>query len=167
MSAESAATLRLAESLDAFAKDAHDAEIEIVDFEGLANGCIRRAVESLGGGGGQQADLGAGKQVAGIQEAPGKHLEIAHDAVFGARPQYADLPRPAVDGDPVPSAHDARGGFDEAAQPVAHGVDIGEVDVVGFRGRDISAGFVVGVDQIRADALDPRDHEIAAGQRRP
>ena len=100
-----------------------------------------------------------------IEKPAGDYHQVAHGAVFGVSAEDCDVAFLSVaDGHSLVQHHHRRGG-DDARNLLLHGFHV--VDGQRVRrgvGNALRSALVLGVDQVRADALNQVQHILLSGQ---
>ena len=107
-----------------------DGEFQAEQAHGLVEGGGAAAEHAQGELIGEQRDFFAQRDVPGIEEAAGIHVNVAHGGVRIVCADHFDVALPAGDQDAVETGHDAGGGHNIGGQGLADGFHVGHLDVI-------------------------------------
>ncbi len=157
----------LSETVALFFESADYGELQAVNFDGLPDGALLASEQTQRQFVGQERDVLALRDIAAIEEPPGKYLEVADGLVIFIRADHQQALFLAVDEHQVVVALDARGRDDSAGQLVAYRLDIGGLNKIGgdFGVRLLRADFVGREDHVRSDAFDFLENIVLARKR--
>ena len=97
---------------------------------------------------------------------PASRCQIAHLGIILVGADDGDVFLAPLDAHPVEVVHDAGGGHDARAQLIAHGLHVGDLDVIGVGDGHggVIAAVELRVNHVRPDGLDLIQHVVAAGE---